>query len=154
MKHYTKETLQVIIPQSNGYAEVLRKCNLKPAGGNYAQLKKYIQLWNIDISHFKGNAWNKGLHTTCNPAKPLVQYLSEDSHYPSDKLRKRLLKENVFTAQCSNCKNTEWENLPIPLELDHINGIKTDNRLINLRLLCPNCHAQTPTYRGKNIRKR
>ena len=51
------------------------------------------------------------------------------------------------------CGITEWNGQPTPTELDHINGVRTDNRLENLRILCPNCHAQTKTYRGKNINK-
>jgi hypothetical protein len=53
--------------------------------------------------------------------------------------------------KCEECKNTEWLNNPINLELEHINGDSSDNNLINLKLLCPNCHSYTPTYKGKNI---
>lgn len=52
---------------------------------------------------------------------------------------------------CSECKIDEWNNKPIVLDLDHINGLSNDNRYLNLRFLCPNCHSQTETYRGKNI---
>jgi 5-methylcytosine-specific restriction endonuclease McrA len=51
------------------------------------------------------------------------------------------------------CDRERWNGLPIPLELDHVNGMRSDNRLSNLRILCPNCHAQTPNYRGRNIGK-
>jgi 5-methylcytosine-specific restriction endonuclease McrA len=63
------------------------------------------------------------------------------------------LREGIFEHRCANCRNTRWLNQPIPLELDHINGNNKDNRLKNLRLLCPNCHAQTPTYRSKKRSK-
>lgn len=66
-------------------------------------------------------------------------------------LKRRLLEEGVKTARCEGCGGDEWRGAPIPLELDHINGDRRDHRLENLRLLCPNCHAQTPTYRGRNI---
>ncbi len=69
----------------------------------------------------------------------------------SANLRKRLIAEGLKEARCEICKLDEWLGRPIPLQLDHINGDRTDNRLENLRLLCPNCHAQTDTYCGKNI---
>ncbi len=65
----------------------------------------------------------------------------------------RLFKEGIKKEQCENCNNTHWLNKKIPLELDHINGNNTDNRIENLRILCPNCHALTLTYRGKNKKK-
>lgn len=68
-------------------------------------------------------------------------------------LRERLLKEKIKECKCEICNNIEWLNYLIPLELHHIDGINTNNSLNNLQLLCPNCHAQTDNYRGKNINK-
>jgi 5-methylcytosine-specific restriction endonuclease McrA len=66
-------------------------------------------------------------------------------------LKARLIREGLKEHRCELCLREAWNGRPIPLELDHINGKRTDNRLANLRILCPNCHAQTDTYRGKNI---
>lgn len=61
---------------------------------------------------------------------------------------KRYLLEQ--SNQCNKCKNVEWNNEPIPLELEHIDGNSDNNKLSNVELLCPNCHAQTPTYKNRN----
>ena len=66
-------------------------------------------------------------------------------------LKRRLLREGVLRPRCAGCGLERWRDTPIPLELDHVSGDRSDNRLENLRLLCPNCHAQTETYRGRNI---
>jgi hypothetical protein len=83
---------------------------------------------------------------------PLVEILVEDSKFRTDWLKTRLIREGIFEHRCSKCQLTEWLDVLIPLELDHKNGVKTDHRLENLCLLCPNCHALTPTYRGKNVK--
>lgn len=70
--------------------------------------------------------------------------------YQTLKLKKRLLSENILKNECSECGISEWMGKPISLQLDHINGNKRDHSLINLRILCPNCHSQTDTYTGKN----
>ena len=66
-------------------------------------------------------------------------------------LRKRLIDSGLKEAKCECCERTEWFGKPIALELHHVNGIKSDLRLENLRILCSNCHAFTDNYRGKNI---
>ena len=61
------------------------------------------------------------------------------------------MAERIFEPECATCGNTTWQGCPVPLELEHRNGNRYDNRIENLELLCPNCHALTPTYRGRNI---
>jgi hypothetical protein len=83
----------------------------------------------------------------------LEEILVEDSFYTNmGTLLKRLKKERGWEHQCSVCNLTEWNNKPIPLEIDHIDGCHTNNTYHNLRAICPNCHAQTDTYKGKNMR--
>lgn len=85
-----------------------------------------------------------------NKGFSLEKILVENSTYQSFKLKNKLLKEGLKECKCEKCNNTEWLGKPIPLELHHINGDRTDNRIENLQILCPNCHAQTDNYRGKN----
>jgi hypothetical protein len=148
---YTLEELQEAVSQSYSRAETLRKLGLKPAGGNYSTLKKLIIDYNLDISHFTGQGWNTGDHyRPVQPAKPIEYFLTKGSNHNTSHLKKRLIKENLLEEKCSCCNGTTWLDQPIPLELDHIDGDRFNNLLDNLRLLCPNCHALTPTYRGKN----
>jgi Zn finger protein HypA/HybF involved in hydrogenase expression len=82
---------------------------------------------------------------------PLSEIMVEYSTYQSSKLKIRLFNENIKEKRCECCNLTEWLSNPIPLELHHVNGVKTDHRLENLQIVCPNCHAQTDNYRGRNI---
>lgn len=152
MKNYSKEQITEVIANSISIRQVIKKLGLIPAGGNYATVKRYIELYSIDTSHFKGQGHNKG--KTFGPKRPLDDYLSNKFPITSYRLKNRLLKEGVFDRKCYSCERTSWLDSPIPLELDHIDGHHLNNNLDNLTLLCPNCHALTSTYRGKNISKK
>ncbi len=145
---YTLEQLKEAAKTSTSIRQALMKLNVAAYGGNYEVFKKAVDYFSIDISHFTGKGWSKGkklLHK-----RDISDYLLNKYPIHSHKLRLRLLEESIFEHKCSNCKLTEWLGNPIPLELDHINGDNKNNNLSNLRLLCPNCHTLTPTYRGKN----
>lgn len=104
----------------------------------------------------KGNIpWNAGKSTGrqqhWDSKFPLESVLVEDSSYPRHCLKKRILAENLIRYQCSCCGiGPEWNGKPMPLILDHINGINNDNRIDNLRFVCSNCDTQLPTYKSRN----
>ena len=154
---YTIEELREAVRTSGSVRQVLKKLNVKAAGGNYATFHKAVKHFEIDTSHFHGQVWNKGDHSgvlkRSRKTRPLDEVLNKDIHYSSNKLKQRLIKAGLKEHKCEQCGITEWNGQPAPIELDHINGVRTDNRLENLRILCPNCHAQTKTYRGRNKNK-
>ena len=143
-RKYTKEQFIQAIATSPSLAQALTKLNVAPYGGNYAVAKSYIKQFNINTSHFIGQGWNKGKKH--GPKRPIEDYLSNKFKIKSYELRKRLIAEKIFESNCSSCHLNIWLNKPMPLELEHKNGNHNDNSLLNLCLLCPNCHAFTPTY--------
>lgn len=151
LRKYSDKQLKEAVTKAASMRQVLQILDVAPYGGNYDVLRKAIRHFNLDTSHFVGQAWNKG--KILPPKQPIEKYLSNSLPLQSHKLRNRLLREGILEHRCANCRNTRWLDQPIPLELDHINGNNKDNRLKNLRLLCPNCHAQTPTYRSKKRSK-
>lgn len=151
-RKWTDEQFIEAVASSLSYAEVIRKIGLKPAGSNYDTVKRKISELNLDTTHMTGQAWNKGdKYRPIKPARPLSEVLVEHSTWVNtNNLRKRLLKEGIKKPVCECCGRSEWMGKPIALELHHINGIKDDLRIENLMILCPNCHAFTDNYRGRN----
>ena len=146
----TKEVFEDAAKKSHSIAGICRLLGLKPCGGNYRLIHNAIEKYNLNISHFTGQGWNTGLVFKPFEEKPLNAILTKDSTFQSYKLKKRLLKEGIKDNICENCGLEQWQGTAIPLELHHINGNNRDNRLENLMLLCPNCHALTNSYRGRN----
>ena len=155
MKQYTKEWLEELCAESYSYSEVLRKAGRKPGGGSNETLKKKILEYNIDVSHFTGRSWQKRPdyepRVGTKEKYSLEEVFKEHSTISQKVLRGYVERHKVIPYKCSNCGcDGHWQNGIISLELDHINGDNTNNLIENLRYLCPNCHALTETYRGKN----
>lgn len=153
-RSWTREQLRQAVKSSFSLRQVIAKLGLVEAGGNYRQIQKYINEYNLDASHFRGKGWSRGQTFGIRPLIPTRQILVMGSTFQSYKLKKRLFAEGLKLPQCEECG---WKRRTVdgrlPLELDHINGNRMDNRLENLRILCPNCHSLQPTHRGRNIRK-
>lgn len=153
-KSWTEEQLRHAANKSSSVRQVIKALGLIEAGGNYAQIKKYLKFYKISTTHFTGMAWNKGLHGIGVYRTTLKEILSKDNYYQSYKLKKRLFAAGLKKPTCEICG---WAKKSLdgrlPLELDHINGDRYDNRLENLQILCPNCHSLQPTHRGRNIKK-
>lgn len=147
-RKYTKKQLIKAVKNSLSIRQVLQKLNVQPFGGNYHVIKRYIKNLNLDTSHFTGQLWSKG--KTIGPKRPIEDYLSNKQFIASHALKKKLISEDILKHKCQKCNKTKWLGSLIPLELHHLDGDRENNNLSNLQLLCPNCHALTDNYRGKN----
>jgi len=149
--YYEKEKLLEIVNECYSYSDCLRKIGLTTRAGNNETLKKYIKLYDINISHFYTNKTEGLKKYTDNKKIKLENILVENSTYDRKSLKERLYKEGIKERICENCKQDEnWKGKKMSLIIDHINGISDDNRLENLRILCPNCSATLDTHGGKN----
>lgn len=132
-------------------AGVLRSLNRAYVGTNYRFIRRKILQLSLDSSHFKGMAHGSSPQRRVPWDKILV---AQSSHHIDVKRKQRLIAEGYLRNECYVCSTPPvWRGIPLNLIIDHINGIHSDNRLENLRLLCPNCNSQTETYCGRNNRK-
>ena len=149
-KKKSKEELEKIINESKTFAEVMRKLGYSNNRGNSIKgMKEYFDSLGIDYSKYLNN-----FYAHSHPRNNIEDILVENSTYENiARLKIRLVNEGKMEYRCAICNNKGiWNNKPLVLTLDHINGKHLDHRLENLRFLCPNCHAQTETFAGKNVK--
>lgn len=149
---WTDEELRSAVAASRSLRGVLVHLDLKVGGAQYLAMRRHIERLGLSTDHFTGQGWTRGMNGPVpRTARPLEEILVADSDYTKTAyLKRRLLAAGLLAAACAICGGTEWQGRPMPLQLDHISGDRRDNRLANLRLLCPNCHAQTDTWCGRN----
>ncbi|MBC3190541.1 transposase [Pseudonocardia sp. C8] len=149
-RRYTDGELAAAVATETSVHGVLRRLGYEPNGGMFRAVTARIRTLGLDTSHFTGRSWARGHRFPMRRARPLSEILVRNSDYHSSAvLRRRLIAEGLKEPRCEECGLAEWRGRPLPLHLDHVNGDHTDNRLENLRILCPNCHAQTDTWCGR-----
>jgi len=137
-----------IIETSRSWMMVLQRCGYHNVG-NATTVKKRSEQLGLNVSHINGNAPE---NRTERPHKRSDEniFVENSTYEDRSQLKKRLIKNYGYEHKCNGCGLTEWRGKPIPIELEHKNGVNNDHRVENLEFLCCNCHAQTDTYRGKN----
>lgn len=155
---YTKEKLEEVVKKSKNIADVLNYFNLRYAGGSHKIIKNHIANNNIDISHFETPQERiKRLRKSgiLGVETPIENVLIENSGYNRKSLKKRLYQLNMKKRECEMCgQGEEWKGRKMSLIIDHINGVWNDNRIENLRIVCPNCNATLDTHCGKNKKQK
>lgn len=144
MKTWTDEQLRDALASNISIAGVLRALGLSTSPGNYKTIYHYIDLLQLPIDHLRG----KSHGTSSGGRKELDELLTENSYCNTRDLKKKLIKAGLIEEMCVKCGlGPTWKGGPLSLQLDHINGNPSDNQLGNLRVLCPNCHSQTKTFK-------
>ena len=146
------ETFKLLMLESRTWSEALRRLGLPPIGGNHYSLKARVREEGLDVSHFKEGLREALRRGGANRQRiPLDQILVEGAADNTPLLKKRLVAAGLLKNECALCQQPpEWKGRSLVLILDHKNGKRTDGRLENLRLLCPNCNSQTDTFCGRN----
>jgi hypothetical protein len=148
---YSRSDAERAVSASLSYAEALRALGLCATGGNWRTLKIWIVRWGIATDHFDPRrAQRRALQRR---PRPLDEILVEGSTYSRNHLKARLYREGLKERLCEICGQGElWQDRRMGLILDHINGVRDDNRLDNLRIVCPNCAATLDTHCGRKNR--
>jgi len=145
---FTEPEVREAVARSRSWTEALRHLGYCPTGGNPTTLKKYVALWEISTDHF--DPYAGVMERIRKPQRPLREVLVEHSSYSRSNLKHRLYKEGLREPYCELCgQGEEWRGRHMSMILDHENGVRDDNRLENLRIVCPNCAATFDTHCGR-----
>lgn len=139
---WTEEQMREAIAGSTTIADVLRKLGLTVWSSNYDTVGRFIRNQGIDVSHMIGKASGRGGNRII-----LEDIFVPNSRHDRSTIKRHILKNRVLKYKCAICGQTpKWKGRPLRMILDHINGVNNDNRIENLRLLCPNCNSQQDTF--------
>jgi hypothetical protein len=149
------DTMRELVRTSTSFAHVLLRLGLPQKGRPHSELKAHLRRVGADTSDFTGPGWSRGktkrTHASIMNGVRKRTWSDDEVFVENSPLAKgpplvARLRDRGWQYRCAWCGIVEWRERPLVLHLDHINGINNDNRLENLRLLCPNCHSQTDTY--------
>lgn len=146
-KYFNRDSLSEAVSSSTSMIQTIKCLYPRYSAGIIPTIQKYISLWELSTSHWTGKGWARGVPNAAKQLRPdevLVANSCRSRH-----TIKRVLRR-VRAYRCEICDIDSWNGRPLTLQIDHINGVGTDNRMENLRFLCPNCHSQTDTFGGKN----
>jgi|SRR5665213_1061581 len=146
---YTDEAIAEAVKVSITVSEVMRRLGVRPTGGGHTNISHRIRKLELDISHFEGKrfGWRNGWPR--KTAAEILIVMPEGSRRVPHPQLKRALLESGMAYECFECGIIKWRKQPLTLEVDHEDGDWLNNRIENLRFLCPNCHSQTDTYGNK-----
>jgi hypothetical protein len=146
---YTEEEVRAAVESARSLSEALQALGLRAAGGNFATIKRQIERFGISTAHMDPEWRKRGTHGP-RPRTPLAEVLVEGSTYQRGALKRRLYEQGLKPRCCELCGQDErWRGRHMSLILDHVNGVHDDNRLENLRIVCPNCNSTLDTHCGR-----
>lgn len=145
MKSWDEQNLRVAVEKSLTLADVVKNLGLVRTGSIYRAIRKWLLKYQISTTHFIRYS-----ATPRPPLTPLEFVFCENSQVDGSTLVARVRREFAVPYECDSCHiGPMYNGQPLTLQLDHKNGVRNDNRILNLRFLCPNCHTQTETWGGK-----
>lgn len=152
--NYTKSQIERLLLESDSFREFIIKLGYKSAQSYiYKNVRRHLEQIGVAVN-FENFKYSHRVNTREASAKSDVEMFQDDTKF-SNQMKSRIVKRKLLPYECECCKNDGiWNGKELTLHLDHKNGNRTDNRLVNFRFLCPNCHTQTGTYAGRNIKKK